>query len=41
MTEEEYIYRLRGINENGDIPRDFLANIYQDITSNVFSLTIK
>ena len=35
MTEEEYVHRLRGINENADVPKEFLQHIYQEITLNV------
>jgi len=34
MTEDEYIQRLRGINEGQDLPREYLSAIYHDITKN-------
>lgn len=31
MTQDEFVNNLRGINNNADLPRDFLESIYRDI----------
>jgi len=39
MTEDQYIHRLRGINDGKDLPRDFLQEIYRNITQNEIKIT--
>lgn len=34
MTKEEYIRMNRGINEQKDLPREYLEAIYDEIASN-------
>lgn len=34
MTVEEFIRNNRGINDNGDLPDEFLAKIYTQINTN-------
>ena len=34
MTKEQYINMNRGINDQSDLPDEFLARIYDDIAAN-------
>lgn len=34
MTKEQYIKMNRGINDQADLPSDFLSDIYDDIAAN-------
>lgn len=34
MTLDEYIRMNRGINDQSDLPDEFLAQIYEDISAN-------
>lgn len=34
MTKEQYIKMNRGINDQDDLPSDFLSDIYDDIAAN-------
>jgi len=34
MTKEEFIKNNRGINDEGDLPKEFLIAIYDDIQTN-------
>jgi brefeldin A-inhibited guanine nucleotide-exchange protein len=34
MTKEQYINMNRGINDQGDLPDEFLSQIYDDIAAN-------
>jgi len=33
MTKEDYIKMNRGINDNKDLPRDYLESIYEEIAT--------
>lgn len=34
MTKEQYVNMNRGINNGGDLPREVLESIYDDISAN-------
>jgi len=38
MSKEEFIKNNRGINDNKDLPREYLEDIYEEIASSEFRM---